>query len=632
MQSVIKINLSGTAVAGSVFVKSVCIYRLLVGDCFCEFRYITSILNNLKQFNPLLESEHECPACPKEQCNQFQAGSSLRSKNKSKKLDETALFGASCKHEVPLKFFSLKRGEEIGNAVFLLKWIKEMVDNKSIHVYFFYDIACVLGTHLRNTHQGSILDKVALAIPAFHCYGHKVSCQVNYSGRRLEGFGMSDGKVMERLWSYLRPTGKITKEMTPAHRVDTLTESILIHFARKSISALGDRLCDHFKEAVETKKEMEAQLNLLILKLNETGNKVEISTIEEWSNKEKTAMTKTSFAGKPDDLSGSDAYPEKLRQYYSVRTSLQKSNPGSNTWSILTVQLERLDHQLKKLEIGQARWSPDNPLYLAYIHELHDKRQKDLLLSMHSKCSERWFLLQLMKKYADGQAIARRLCSQISKTTNAVKQLVKEYERPQTSTGSKYPSKVLVEGALDVDSSMWRTIDPSSVPYCDKRQLIDLVHINNRCNEEVSIIQEEMRRILKFYERKIEGLEMWSKEMRARRTDSAECRGLLSIVLTKLDELRAFSGYLRELFSASEKGNLQTSMKQESGILLDMEDFSDNTDSQIESDDDDEDVAEELGESEVFKDLRSVLSAEFGNDSESDSGNPDSDGELNPMI
>lgn len=182
---------------------------MLVGDCFCEFRYITSILNNLKQFNPLLESEHECPACPKEngsifvsvdalfgcvrkcsagtsgkdsnhgeelsisqtkvdtflasynkksntksmeQCNQFQAGSSLRSKNKSKTLDETALFGASCKHEVPLKFFSLKRGEEIGNAVFLLKWIKEMIDNKSIHVYFFYDIACVLDTHLRMTY------------------------------------------------------------------------------------------------------------------------------------------------------------------------------------------------------------------------------------------------------------------------------------------------------------------------------------------------------------------------------------------------------------------------------------------------------------------------------------------------
>ena len=49
----------------------------------------------------------------------FKAGSNLRSKNKSNKLDETALFGAGCKHEVPLKFFSLKRGEEYVRQVYI---------------------------------------------------------------------------------------------------------------------------------------------------------------------------------------------------------------------------------------------------------------------------------------------------------------------------------------------------------------------------------------------------------------------------------------------------------------------------------------------------------------------------------
>jgi len=58
-----------------------------------------------------------------------------------------------------------------------------------------------------------------------------------------------------------------------------------------------------------------------------------------------------------------------------------------------------LDKDLKKMETG-PRWPPDSSLYLAYIRELQDRRQRDLLLSMHVKCSERWFLLQLMKKYA----------------------------------------------------------------------------------------------------------------------------------------------------------------------------------------------------------------------------------------
>lgn len=63
-------------------------------------------------------------------------------------------------------------------------------------------------------------------------------------------------------------------------------------------------------------------------------------------------------------------------------------------------------------------------------------------------------------------------------------------------------------------------------------------------------------------------------------------------------------------------------MKQEYGILPNVEDF---------CDDNGEDLAEELGETEVFEDLHSVLSAEFGSDSKSDSGNSDLDAESNDL-
>ena len=39
------------------------------------------------------------------------------------------------------------------------------------------------------------------------------------------GSGLADGEQMERLWSYLHKFGKLSKEMTPSHRVDTLTYS-----------------------------------------------------------------------------------------------------------------------------------------------------------------------------------------------------------------------------------------------------------------------------------------------------------------------------------------------------------------------------------------------------------------------
>lgn len=32
--------------------------------------------------------------------------------------------------------------------------------------------------HFKNTRQENLLTNVVVAIPSFHCYGHKVSCQV----------------------------------------------------------------------------------------------------------------------------------------------------------------------------------------------------------------------------------------------------------------------------------------------------------------------------------------------------------------------------------------------------------------------------------------------------------------------
>ena len=83
---------------------------------------------------------------------------------------------------------------------------------------------------------------------------------------------------------------------------------------------------------------------------------------------------------------------------------MQKQTYNSNQiFGFSTVFLSagnRLDQQLKNLEGGQPRWSPDSSMYIAYLRDLQDKRREDLPLSMHVKCSERWFLSQLMKKYA----------------------------------------------------------------------------------------------------------------------------------------------------------------------------------------------------------------------------------------
>jgi len=53
---------------------------------------------------------------------------------------------------------------------------------------------------------------------------------------RCPGIGMSDGEVLERLWSFLRRFGKMTKEMRP--RVDVITHALL-HYGYKTKQKLG---------------------------------------------------------------------------------------------------------------------------------------------------------------------------------------------------------------------------------------------------------------------------------------------------------------------------------------------------------------------------------------------------------
>ena len=60
-----------------------------------------------------------------------------------------------------------------------------------------------------------------------------------YSPQRC---GLSDGEVMECLWSYLWRFSRMTKEMRPAHRLDVLSHALLYYGIMRKQS-LGTKVC-----------------------------------------------------------------------------------------------------------------------------------------------------------------------------------------------------------------------------------------------------------------------------------------------------------------------------------------------------------------------------------------------------
>ena len=52
------------------------------------------------------------------------------------------------------------------------------------------------------------------------------------------GFGLTDGEVLELLWSFLRRFSKMSKEMRPSHRIGILTDALL-YYAKLAASNLS---------------------------------------------------------------------------------------------------------------------------------------------------------------------------------------------------------------------------------------------------------------------------------------------------------------------------------------------------------------------------------------------------------
>ena len=67
---------------------------------------------------------------------------------------------------------------------------------------------------------------------------HDVCYIFPFSPWNKPDFGMTDGEVVEWLWSYLRRFARMIKEMHPAHR--SVLSDALFHYFRKSKENLGD--------------------------------------------------------------------------------------------------------------------------------------------------------------------------------------------------------------------------------------------------------------------------------------------------------------------------------------------------------------------------------------------------------
>ncbi|XP_052063025.1 uncharacterized protein LOC127702761 [Mytilus californianus] len=434
--------------------------------------------------------KYDTPKIEKE-CSDFQAGNDLRSKAKNKKLSGTAVFGATCRHDYPQKFFSLKHGEKLGYAVFLIELL--LSANKDKHLHISYDIACLLKRHLEKAGRNDILEKITFSIPIFHCYGHSISCQILYGPRRTENHGLTDGEGIERLWSYLGGFSSITKEMTPENRTDLLTDG-LIYFGQKIRDKLGYTLVMKFKRSKKIEENSDVAMKEIVSTVHDKviGN----DKIIQWIEEEKSSVQHTQNNDATIKLNKTDEYILSLQRYYRIGYEQLDDK--------FKEEKERLEKTLstfeKKNKTSRLHQTDEN--YKKDVKIVKEKQKKLQLVTLKKHVSERHYLLRLLRKYSKGQAVFIKLSKQLKCISKKIHKSIAAYNMIGDSSEG-LPEQITFDTVKDIDSEIYKCMVDlevvSDIPNTIKQEIIQLKCLIDRAIEEQTLLKQEMRSVTNWY-------------------------------------------------------------------------------------------------------------------------------------
>ncbi|KAI6010248.1 hypothetical protein BKA83DRAFT_4467559 [Pisolithus microcarpus] len=119
---------------------------------------------------------------------------------------DTGLMALLCPHDHVLWLVNMtSAGEKQHYALVLVKNLFEHLAS-NMTVGLLYDIGCQLehSCHKWKLLDDGILSRLKFGISVFHAYGHQWPCQIVYHPHKCVGFGLSDGKGCEPLWSSLK--------------------------------------------------------------------------------------------------------------------------------------------------------------------------------------------------------------------------------------------------------------------------------------------------------------------------------------------------------------------------------------------------------------------------------------------
>ncbi|XP_072023299.1 uncharacterized protein [Amphiura filiformis] len=369
----------------------------------------------------------------------------------------------------------MEHGERYASPVLMLKKLIEEKQGTTLTVS--YDIACKLKAHF----------------------------EVMFSTRMVENCGLTDGEEMERLWSYLRPFCHITKEMTPSHRVDLLSDALL-HYGRKKANDIVDVIGQRTEKARLIHQRAMEQLQDLI---------------------------------KGTKLSWKEEYVNKLQSYQHFRDQLVATD-DEEVFVVVNQHCERIDRELKTLEARhhiQRRWVEGEKDYNDALKHLELQQKGALIRKLRHDVAEYHFLQETMRKEGAGQAIATRIKKQLEKASQIINNTVTRYNKNNFRAEFLLPGQVLRKDALNTQHDMYYVQEErrSDVNQSLQHKAVRLLNLAQRAEEEKDFVKAEKDNVLQHYKQCCERLETAAS---SRTEQNVYVSGLRHLMVKKMQDYK----------------------------------------------------------------------------------------------
>ncbi|KAH9885089.1 hypothetical protein C8Q73DRAFT_749296 [Cubamyces lactineus] len=370
--------------------------------------------------------------------------------------DETGIFACACRHGLILWLVDMVRSGEL--AKYALAIVAKAHEVLGANIMIGYDIGCAFKETVRNSSLGPQMHALGtrFCVNAFHGYSHAYDCQVMNHPNTIQGMGLEDGEVLERVFSASNQLAPVIRYSTPYLR----RVLIDLHFQQwdhEKYSNIGLMLYNNIVQALDI-------VNSQTSSLEQTLSALELTREDLVRFEEEERKFFAELRDESDSNLHAVAYVEALQELRTASEELLDASrrfnqrapdqPTALRWEAprsgatdydadlsqtrkletrrryLRERVKQLTEEVNAMEVAlniTSRWQPGDTAYRETLQYIATRKYQRALGKLQRLVIQRLFELNKLNLAQTGYRMRTYIAKNLQRRCRAIRKAVKQY-------------------------------------------------------------------------------------------------------------------------------------------------------------------------------------------------------------